>query len=44
MKVKCPKCEHEWNCKSKLIYTTCPSCQRKMEIEKNVAVNNGKTN
>ena len=35
MKVKCPKCNHEWDCKSKLIYTTCSSCQRKMQISTN---------
>ena len=29
---KCPKCGHKWVCKSKLIYTTCPSCQRKFKI------------
>ena len=32
MRIKCPKCGHKWVCKSKLIYTTCPSCQRKMKI------------
>lgn len=35
MKVKCPKCKYEWETKSKLIYITCVSCQRKFEKEKN---------
>jgi len=41
MKVKCPKCGHEWDCKSELIYTTCSSCQRKIQI-KNFPLKNGK--
>jgi len=27
--MKCPKCNHKWETKSKLLYVTCPSCQRK---------------
>jgi len=33
-KVKCPKCNHEWETKSKLKMVTCPSCQLKVKIEK----------
>jgi len=29
LKVKCPKCNYEWETKSKLTYLTCVSCQRK---------------
>ena len=29
MKVKCNKCEYEWNTSSERIYITCPNCQRK---------------
>ena len=32
MKVKCPHCNYEWETKSELIMTTCPSCQRKIRI------------
>jgi len=34
MKVKCPKCKHEWETKSKLKFVTCPSCQLKVKIKK----------
>jgi len=33
-KVKCPKCNHEWETKSKLVLVTCPSCQLKVKIKK----------
>jgi len=33
-KVKCPKCKHEWETKSKLVLVTCPSCQLKVRIKK----------
>ena len=32
-KVKCPKCNHEWETKSKLVLVTCPSCQLKVRIK-----------
>jgi Zn finger protein HypA/HybF involved in hydrogenase expression len=32
--LKCPKCKHEWETKSKLVFVTCPSCQLKVKIEK----------
>ncbi len=35
MKTKCPKCEYEWETKSKMIYITCPNCQRKFDKDKN---------
>lgn len=31
MKVKCSKCKHEWDCKSKLMYVTCTNCRNKVE-------------
>jgi len=31
MKVKCPKCGHKQKTKSKLLYITCSSCQRKIK-------------
>jgi len=31
MKVKCPLCGYEWETKSKLIFITCVSCQRKFK-------------
>jgi DNA-directed RNA polymerase subunit RPC12/RpoP len=34
-KVKCLKCDHEWETKSKMIYVTCPSCQLKVKNKKN---------
>jgi len=33
-KVKCLKCNHEWETKSKLVLVTCPSCQLKVRIKK----------
>jgi len=33
MKVKCPKCKHEWETKSQLKMVTCPSCQLKVRIK-----------
>lgn len=32
MKVKCDKCGHEWDTKSKHIYVSCPSCLQKVKI------------
>ena len=37
--VKCHKCGHEWDTKSKHIMVTCPCCQSKT---KNEEVKNGK--
>ena len=31
MKIKCPKCNYEWECKSKMMYVTCSNCRRKIE-------------
>jgi DNA-directed RNA polymerase subunit RPC12/RpoP len=33
-KVKCSKCGHKWETKSKLTMVTCPSCQLKVRIIK----------
>lgn len=34
MKIKCPKCKHEWNYKGKSkFYVTCPQCYRKVKIK-----------
>ena len=33
-KVKCPKCEYEWETKAKLNSITCPNCQRKFDRPK----------
>ena len=35
MKVKCPHCKYRWETKSKLVMTSCPSCQRKINIKGN---------
>ena len=32
-RVKCDKCDHEWETKSKLKMVTCPSCQLKVKIK-----------
>ena len=32
MRVKCPKCNHEWKTSSKLVMVTCPSCQLKVKV------------
>lgn len=31
-KVKCYKCGHEWETKSKFQYVSCPSCLQKVKI------------
>jgi len=33
MKIKCQKCKYEWNTKSKMIWVTCPSCQKKVRTK-----------
>ena len=35
MRVKCPKCGHIQKTKSKLLYITCSSCQKKFPIKEN---------
>jgi len=30
-KVICPKCNHRWRTRSKMMYITCPNCQRKIK-------------
>ena len=32
-KVKCDKCGHTWDTKSKHVYVTCPSCLAKVKIK-----------
>ena len=39
-KVRC-KCGYEWTTNSILIYVTCPSCQKKVKISKEVKHGNG---
>ncbi len=36
MKVKCqnPKCLYEWDCNSKSLKVSCPSCGSKIELRK----------
>lgn len=34
MRVRCYKCGHEWDCNSDLLWVTCPSCQKKVEVER----------
>ena len=29
--MKCPKCNYEWETKSKLMYVCCPNCRTKVE-------------
>jgi len=34
MKIKCGKCDHEWNYKGhSKFYVTCPYCYKKIRIE-----------
>ena len=34
MKIKCPKCNHEWEYKGKSkYYVTCPQCYNKVKIK-----------
>ena len=35
MKIKCKKCNYEWETKSKLWTVSCPSCGTKNEIKNN---------
>jgi len=30
MKIKCPKCNYEWDTNSELQYVTCPNCRLKV--------------
>lgn len=32
-KVKCPKCNYEWNTLSQMIFVSCPSCMQKVKIK-----------
>ena len=31
-KIKCTKCGHEWETKSKMMYVSCPSCLQKVKV------------
>lgn len=31
VKVKCTKCSHKWETKSKFIFISCPNCQNKIK-------------
>ena len=34
MKIKCSKCKHEWDTKSKYVFVSCPSCMQKVRVKK----------
>lgn len=40
MKVKCPKCGYEWDTLVTKVLTTCPSCAKRFDREKNQMVEN----
>ena len=44
MKAKCenPICKYEWNCESKMIKTSCPSCGNKVKLRDKVEDTNDK--
>ncbi len=31
MKIKCPKCNYEWDTTSEMMFITCPNCRLKIE-------------
>jgi len=40
MKLKCPKCEYEWETKSEKMYVVCPNCLLKIKNKKIKEINN----
>ena len=36
-RVKCPKCGHEWETRSRLVLVTCPSCYNKVRVDARAA-------
>ncbi len=34
MKIRCPKCKHEWESKSKLGFLICANCGKKINVKK----------
>ena len=34
MKIKCSKCNYEWETKSEKMFVTCPNCQLKVKVDK----------
>lgn len=38
-KIKCSKCNYEWETESKMIWVTCPSCRLKTEKELSEVLN-----
>jgi len=34
VRVRCPRCGHEWEYRGRALYATCPRCYRKVNIEK----------
>ena len=42
MKVKCDKCNYEWETKSEMNFVSCPSCLTKVQIKKEVDYEMGK--
>jgi len=37
VKLKCPRCGHVWDYKGRLVLATCPSCGKKVRVEKQEA-------
>ena len=35
MKTKCYKCGYEWDCKSKMLWVTCPNCRKMVRTTNN---------
>ena len=44
MKVRCPKCNYEWNTNSKLIKVSCSSCGAKIKIRERLKLEHKKIN
>jgi endogenous inhibitor of DNA gyrase (YacG/DUF329 family) len=32
IKTTCPRCSYSWECKSLMMYVSCPSCQIKVKL------------